>query len=173
MGDSGHPRPRRGHENNECIYASLIRPKGVEGKCIGTTVPWRRHDWQLRSLPLRHSRAPNTTRREVRALTVNSTAMIAASGRGSEGWVDGGGGWREKEGAGEDESRQLKIKSRKSRYLRHRWVTVELRDTSVTGIALGNEGFAAGGGKLKRGRRKERGRGSGSGFIEGMRRCRW
>ena len=75
--------------------------------------------------------------------------------------------------SGEVESKELKVKSRKSRYLRHRWVMVELQDTSVMGIALGNEGFTGGGGELKHGRRKERGRGSGSGFIGGPSLRRW
>ena len=51
---------------------------------------------------------------------------------------------------GEGKFDPIVTKTKKLRYLRHRWVVAELRDTSVTGIALGNEGFAGGGGELKR-----------------------
>ena len=45
-GDSGHPRPNRGHENDECINASPIRQKGRAGKHIRTMAPWWCHGWR-------------------------------------------------------------------------------------------------------------------------------
>ena len=86
----------------------------------------------------------NGGHRETEKLTARSTATVAASEKAPTAWVDDGGGWREKERTSEVESEELKVKSRKSRYVRHRWVEAELRDTSATGIALGNEGFTCG-----------------------------
>ena len=37
---------------------------------------------------------------KVEKLTTSPTAMVAASGRAPKVWVDGGGDWREKMGAG-------------------------------------------------------------------------
>jgi len=74
----------------------------------------------------------NGGHRETEKLTARSTATVTVSEKALTAWVDGGGGWREKECVGEVESEELKVKSRKSRYLRHRWVTAKLRDTSAS-----------------------------------------
>ena len=64
--------------------------------------------------PIRRSSALTTIGRgqEVRELTASRVEVVAASRKASTAWVDGGGGWREKEGAGEDECGQLKVKLR-------------------------------------------------------------
>ena len=50
----------------------------------------------------------NGGHRETEKLTARSTAMVAASEKAPTAWVDGGGGKREKEHAGEVESEENK-----------------------------------------------------------------
>ena len=66
-----------------------------------------------------------------------------------------------RKGVGEGESEQSMTKMRNWGYLRHRWVTAELRDMSVTGIALENKGFTGGGECLDASRGWEREKGWG------------
>ena len=58
-------------------------------------------------------------------------------------------------------------KNKIGRYLRARWITSELQETSATAIELGNDGFAGGSGELKHGGEKGRRRRLGLGFIGG------
>ena len=58
-------------------------------------------------------------------------------------------------------------KNKIGRYLRARWITSELQETSAMAIELGNDGFAGGSGELKRGGEKGRRRRLGSSFIGG------
>ena len=104
---------------------------------------------------------------EVKKLTASPTAVVAASGRASKTLVDGDGGWREKHGAGEVESGQIKAKKGNLRHLRSRGSTAELQETSATAIELRNGGLPCGGGDWSGERRKGGGRASDSGFIGG------
>ena len=100
-------------------------------------------------------------------LTARSTATVTVSEKALTAWVDGGGGWREKECTGEVESEELKVKSRKSRYLRHRWVTAELRDTLGWGLRSGTrDSLAAVASSSAEGKNGDEG-GSARCFIDG------
>lgn len=91
--------------------------------------------------------------RGVLELTAIRMEVVAASGWPLKGWFDDGGNL-ERESAGEDESRQFKVRLKNLRYLRHRWVVVELRDTSTSRIGRWSV-YYGGGGELERGRMKK------------------
>jgi len=65
----------------------------------------------------------------------------------------------------EVESDEIETKTAKWRYLRLRWVTVELLDTSATSICAREEEFTGGSASSSGGRRKGGGRASSSGFY--------
>ena len=58
--------------------------------------------------------------------------------------------WREREGAGEVESERMKVKSKKTGYLRHLWVVEELLDTSASSLGRRSSGATGDSGELRR-----------------------
>ena len=84
---------------------------------------------------------------EVKKLTASPTAVVAASGRASKTLVDGG--WREKHGAGEVESGQIKAKKGNLRHLRSRGSTEKLQETSASWIGHRGGEFTGGSGELR------------------------
>ena len=100
-------------------------------------------------------------------LTASPTAVVAASGRASKTLVDGDGGWREKHGAGEVESGQIKAKKGNLRHLRPRGSTAKLQETLASWIGHRSGEFTGGSGELRARSVKGQRRGLGSVFISG------
>ena len=80
--------------------------------------------------------------------------------------------WREREGAGEVESKRMKVKSKNAGYLQHQWVTEELVDTSALSLGCRSSGATSDSGELRWwSEKREEDGGSSSGFIGGTGRC--
>ena len=63
---------------------------------------------------------------------MSPTAVVTAFGKSPRRVVDGGGGWREREGVGEVKSEQIEARMMNLWYLRLRGSMAELRDASAT-----------------------------------------
>ena len=74
---------------------------------------------------------------EAEKLTASPTMVVAASGRLRSESSMAAANWREREGVVEVESKENEAKIAKWRYLRLRWVAVDLLGTSASSYALG------------------------------------